>query len=185
MTEISNQELMRACVRNGDLAEVQNLIRRSPDLLQCRGIAGVSILHDAAAFGHVNLCSYLIEQGIPIEWPEPLSSPLEPAVRLGKLETASFLLQHGANPNKGRCLFSVIRNEYGNGRELFELLIKYKIDLNRVFAMFGNAANAMSALDYAGDGPFASLLSKAGAKTAKEILAENPNKKIEGADAKP
>jgi hypothetical protein len=183
--ELANRTLLEA-IETRDLAMVKKLVAENPSWLQENGMYGKSVLHDAAMWGANEICEYFISQGVPLDVDGVTLTPLSEAVRCGNVDTARLLLEHGADPNRcDRVLFTVSRDPEGRGRELFQLLHQYGIELNRVFAMFGDATHAMSALDYAGSGPFAEIFRNAGAKTAFEILAANPNTPIEGVDSQP
>ncbi len=66
-------------------------------------------------------------------------------------------------------------------------MIDAGLELNRVFAMFGDRNNARTALDMAGGDSteVGAFLRGKGAKTAREVLAENPNVEVIGEKTKP
>jgi ankyrin repeat protein len=107
---------------------------------------------------------------------------LQVAVDRGVIEIVELLLERGANPNLGRTLFSAIRDERRNGAKCIAALIKHGVDVNKVFAMFGDRKNAKTALDFTVNPEFKAMLLAAGAKTAAQVLKENPNTPIDGAD---
>ncbi len=73
-------------------------------------------------------------------------------------------------------------NEKGNGVKFVQLLIEHKANVNRIFAMFVDRKAAMTALDFAGtQEKYLTLLKAAGAKSAKQLLAENPKAVVEDA----
>uniref|UniRef100_A0A4W6E3J6 Transient receptor potential cation channel, subfamily A, member 1b n=1 Tax=Lates calcarifer TaxID=8187 RepID=A0A4W6E3J6_LATCA len=86
----------------GDLALLENLVRKSPEVLSERDECGAGPLHHAAAGGHVTLIQYITtvidsqelnscdEQGnVPLHW----------AVERNKAESCRALMDLGANPN--------------------------------------------------------------------------------------
>jgi ankyrin repeat protein len=68
----------------------------------------------------------------------------------------------------------------GQEREaILKLLLEYGGNPNVVYAMFGDKSNARTVLDFASsDSPVRKILLEHGAKTAAEILKENPNVEI-------
>ena len=60
-----------------------------------------------------------------------------------------------------------------------KLLLEYGVDVNQLFAMFGNKKKVRSALDFCEGRPdFIAVLRVAGAKTSAEILKYNPKANI-------
>ncbi|GLD54804.1 transient receptor potential cation channel subfamily A member 1, partial [Lates japonicus] len=114
----------------GDLALLENLVRKSPEVLSERDECGASPLHHAAAGGHVTLIQYITtvidsqelnscdEQGnVPLHW----------AVERNKAESCRALMDLGANPNiLNTALLSPLHLAVNRGHnDLVELLLSY------------------------------------------------------------
>ena len=80
----------------GDLGEVQRLVEGDPGLLQAVDEYGETALSYAAAFGHLAVVAYLLNQGAPIN--QCNSAALCLACHGGHLAVARLLLQRGADP---------------------------------------------------------------------------------------
>uniref|UniRef100_A0A8C7YW63 Transient receptor potential cation channel, subfamily A, member 1b n=1 Tax=Oryzias sinensis TaxID=183150 RepID=A0A8C7YW63_9TELE len=89
----------------GDLAHLENLVRKSPEVLSEKDECGASPLHHAAAGGHVTLIQFIITNNLHFSFPELNSSddqgnvPLHWAVERNKPESCRALLDLGADPN--------------------------------------------------------------------------------------
>ncbi|XP_067434014.1 transient receptor potential cation channel subfamily A member 1b [Thunnus thynnus] len=114
----------------GDLALLENLVRKSPEVLKERDECGASPLHHAAAGGHVTLIQSITtvidskelnscdEQGnVPLHW----------AVERNKAESCTALLDLGADPNVlNMALLSPLHLAVSHGHNnLVELLLSY------------------------------------------------------------
>uniref|UniRef100_A0A4W6E095 Transient receptor potential cation channel, subfamily A, member 1b n=1 Tax=Lates calcarifer TaxID=8187 RepID=A0A4W6E095_LATCA len=114
----------------GDLALLENLVRKSPEVLSERDECGAGPLHHAAAGGHVTLIQYITtvidsqelnscdEQGnVPLHW----------AVERNKAESCRALMDLGANPNiLNTALLSPLHLAVNRGHnDLVELLLSY------------------------------------------------------------
>ncbi|XP_069369144.1 transient receptor potential cation channel subfamily A member 1 [Paralichthys olivaceus] len=114
----------------GELALLQNLVRKSPKVLSERDEYGASTLHHAAAGGHVTLIQFITtvidsqelnscdEQGnVPLHW----------AVEQNKAESCRALMDLGANPNiLNTALLSPLHLAVNRGHNnLVELLVSY------------------------------------------------------------
>lgn len=98
-------------LRQNDLKQVRQLVRRTPVLLATvttwdasaggwHWPLGATALHWAAGTGNVPLTALLVEEGGDVNVPDRSgTTPLKRAVHMGRLETARWLLEHGANPN--------------------------------------------------------------------------------------
>ncbi|XP_053198303.1 transient receptor potential cation channel subfamily A member 1b [Scomber japonicus] len=114
----------------GDLALLENLVKKSPEVLNERDECGASPLHHAAAGGHVTLIQSITavidskeldscdEQGnVPLHW----------AVEKNKAESCRALLDLGADPNiLNMALLSPLHLAVSQGHNnLVELLLSY------------------------------------------------------------
>ncbi|PWA18222.1 hypothetical protein CCH79_00004232 [Gambusia affinis] len=86
----------------GDLTLLENLVRKSPEVLGEKDECGASPLHHAAAGGHVTLIQFITS----VIDPQELNScddqgnvPLHWAVEKNKAESCRALMDLGANPN--------------------------------------------------------------------------------------
>ncbi|WP_040768907.1 ankyrin repeat domain-containing protein [Novipirellula maiorica] len=97
------------------------------------------------------------------------SSPLSQACIAACEDFVKLLLEHGADPNLDRTLFSASRNKRNEGLAITKLLIEYGVDVNAVFLMFEDPNNRKTALDYCGDPKICDLLMSHGAKRAADL----------------
>ncbi|XP_035475477.2 transient receptor potential cation channel subfamily A member 1b isoform X1 [Scophthalmus maximus] len=155
----------------GDLALLENLVRKSPKVLSEKDECGASPLHHAAAGGHVTVIQFITavtdtqelnscdEQGsVPLHW----------AVESNKAESCSALMDLGANPNiLNMALLSPLHLAVNRGHNnLVELLLSYSAtecnlegDLGNSPAILACSINNCDAL---------SLLLKHGARLCKQ-----------------
>ena len=92
--------------RAGDYATVQDCIR-SEELFETRDFDGLTALHLAARYGHVNIVRLLLKHGVSVDMPAinlvetnrgSRGTALHYAVSGGHYEVAMALLGHGASP---------------------------------------------------------------------------------------
>ncbi|XP_017261877.1 transient receptor potential cation channel subfamily A member 1b [Kryptolebias marmoratus] len=89
-------------VEKGDLALLENLVRKSPEVLSEKDECGASPLHHAAAGGHVTLIQFISSVIDPLETnccDDHGNAPLHWAVERNKAESCRTLLDLGADPN--------------------------------------------------------------------------------------
>ena len=112
-----------ALVRIGDFNKVKTLIESKPSLLNKKDKNGESLLHKAAAYGHLDICKYVISKGIPvdIEIPDAKATPLMLAVSFNNIKVVEYLLLRGANINKQDCN-GVSSMHYAVSRNLPEMV---------------------------------------------------------------
>uniref|UniRef100_A0A8D3DX68 Transient receptor potential cation channel, subfamily A, member 1b n=1 Tax=Scophthalmus maximus TaxID=52904 RepID=A0A8D3DX68_SCOMX len=153
----------------GDLALLENLVRKSPKVLSEKDECGASPLHHAAAGGHVTVIQFITavtdtqelnscdEQGsVPLHW----------AVESNKAESCSALMDLGANPNiLNMALLSPLHLAVNRGHNNL-LLLSYSAtecnlegDLGNSPAILACSINNCDAL---------SLLLKHGARLCKQ-----------------
>nr|XP_043871217.1 transient receptor potential cation channel subfamily A member 1b isoform X2 [Solea senegalensis] len=127
----------------GDLALLETLVRKSPNILSEKDECGASPLHHAAAGGHVTLIQFIItvvdseelnssdEQGsVPLHW----------AVERNKTESCRALMSLGANPNiLNMALMSPLHLAVNRGHNnLVELLLSYNATDSNLEGDLGN-----------------------------------------------
>ncbi|XP_060920300.1 transient receptor potential cation channel subfamily A member 1b [Labrus mixtus] len=114
----------------GDLALLENLVRKSPEVLSDKDELGASPLHHAAAGGYVNLIQFITTVMDPQEWnscDDQGNVPLHWAVEKNKQESCRVLLDLGADPNiLNTALLSPLHLAVSLGHNnLVELLLTY------------------------------------------------------------
>ncbi|KAE8279919.1 Transient receptor potential cation channel subfamily A member 1 [Larimichthys crocea] len=127
----------------GDLALLENLVRKSPEVLSEKDECGASPLHHAAAGGYITLIQYITsvndtqelnscdEQGnVPLHW----------AVEKNKADSCRALLDLGADPNiLNMALLSPLHLAVSLGHNnLVELLLSYSATDSNLQGDLGN-----------------------------------------------
>ena len=156
------------------------LLEKNVQLVQISAWKATLFL-EACRKGKVKTADFFLKGGVDIDSVEGKLTVLNRAVGNGNIEMVKFLLERGANPTLGRNLITAASGSgVGQEREaILKLLLEYGGDPNVVYAMFGDKSNARTVLDFASsDSPVRKILLEHGAKTAKEILKENPNVEI-------
>ena len=163
-----------------DQAKCLQVLTQSPPFLKISKVTN-RFLIDACRAGMTEVASVLIDRGADVNFDDDNNAVLESATHQGQLEAVRLLLEKGADPNRTRCLTSAVSGStVGEHREaILKLLLEKGANPNIVFAMFGDKSNARTVLDFASsDSPVRKILLEHGAKTAAEILKENPNVEI-------
>ncbi len=188
MTEAEKEEVfftLNCLDSDANEAQAIELINKSPFIATYFFEERVQVLPHLAMLGFERAVSRLVELGADVNYLHPdgnSSLPLAKAIRYARLQTAETLLKNGANPNRERIVLSAINCEHSDqeGRvELVKLLVRYGARLNDLYAMFGDKKNVRTALDFVSKGSsMFAFLQSIGAKSAKEVLAENPKAPI-------
>ncbi len=107
------------------------------------------------------------------------------AVGEGHLAVASYLLDHGADPDLDRPLISATNHSDDDlAMRCVRLLVDNGIDVNQIFLLYDDPNDTFTALDWAKSRPaIAKYLRANGAKTAEELKA-NPVTKKKAAKSK-
>ncbi len=140
--KFSNRITFFIALKNNDLLQIRQLIRRDLDLLITQtewGVAsdgwhwplGITALHWAASTGNQPLAALLLEAGADVNvLDRGGNTPLHQAVHMGQTALVQWLLEHGADPqiltpHKQAALHkAVIRNR----PEVVKLLLDYDSD---------------------------------------------------------
>jgi len=157
------------------------LLEKNVDLLVFPEEWNASLFLEACREGKVKTADFFLRSGVDIDSVEGKLTVLNRAVGNGNIEMVKFLLERGANPTLGRSLITAASGSgVGQEREaILKLLLEYGGNPNVVYSMFGDKSNARTVLDFASsDSPVRKILLEHGAKTAAEILKENPNVEI-------
>ncbi|XP_072234361.1 transient receptor potential cation channel subfamily A member 1-like [Leuresthes tenuis] len=114
----------------GDLALLENLVKKSPEVLGEKDECGASPLHHAAAGGHVTLIRYIttvLDSQELNSCDDQGNAPLHWAVEKHKAESCKALLDLGADPNiLNMALLSPLHLAVSLGHnDLVELLLSY------------------------------------------------------------
>lgn len=130
----------------------------------------------AAKRHSVEVLQLLIDAGCDVnEFPQGTSeTALSNAFAFDNYEVIPFLLKQGADPNKCRCLISVVNiSDRDLQLRMLKLLLEHKVDVNQVFSAYGDYMLAMNVLDhFEDDEEIHSLLIDHGAKTAAEVTGK-------------
>jgi hypothetical protein len=116
-------------IAESNVEAVRDLLVQHPHLLHQKGGLGATWLHDAAAFGSVNVVEALLALGIDVN-AGVSQTPLGSCIHRGYLDVARALLDVGGSPNAGRLLIDAI-NAKQNNLELVKLLVEHGADVNR------------------------------------------------------
>jgi ankyrin repeat protein len=106
-------------VRAGDLPALQALAAKDPAVIGVRDGQGRSLLHGAAACGHLEMARWLIERGSPLNAVTvELATPLMQASLAGRVEVARLLIAKGADlearNNYGRTAIVLVGRQTGD-----------------------------------------------------------------------
>jgi ankyrin repeat protein len=163
----------------GTDAQALELVNQNPFVGAYRFENFGRLLTSMAAAGFVETCKRLLELGGELQKIEDNDAPISGAVGFGHYDVACLLLEHGSNPNEGRLLitasFSSERMNFDQRVAMVQLLIRYGARINDLYPMFGDKSKLRTVLDFVPESfPMFEYLRSLGAKTAKEVLAENP-----------
>ena len=156
------------------------ILKRGPLFLDVPESRNMFLIKACKA-GKLGAASFLLEKGADANAANSGLAVLTSTVAAGQLEAVRLLLEKGADPNRTRCLVSAVNGStVGEHREaILKLLLEKWANPNIVFAMFGDKSNARTVLNFvSSDSPLRKILLEHGAKTAAEILKENPNVEI-------
>lgn len=120
-------------IHQRDLKSLQEKISKDPKLLNMKLPRGVSLLHEAASTGALDICKYLAEKGLAIDAKDELGrTPLELASETGSEEVCYWLISKGVNVNS-------MDNE--NGCPLTEAVYYGHQSIVRLFILKGAKIN--------------------------------------------
>ncbi|XP_068160257.1 transient receptor potential cation channel subfamily A member 1b isoform X2 [Antennarius striatus] len=127
----------------GDLALLENLVKKSPEVLSEKDECDASPLHHAAAGGYITLIQFITTVMDPQELnscDEQGDTPLHWAVEKNKAESCRVLLDLGANPNiLNKALLSPLHVAISLGHNnLVELLLSYSATDSNLEGDLGN-----------------------------------------------
>ena len=113
---------------------MRELLAGEPDLVAQTDEQGRTLLHVAAAHGHVDVCAALADAEADVNVAdEDGETPLHLAVRRNQVAVAEFLLENGADTERrnryGRTPLNLVARETGN-IEIAQLLIADGTDVN-------------------------------------------------------
>ena len=95
--QASPEEIFKAAAE-GDLAKVRELVEKNPELVNARDEEKSTLLHGAAAAGHIDIVKYLLSKGADINARNNANqNPLLYAAFHGKAAVVSLLLEKGAD----------------------------------------------------------------------------------------
>jgi hypothetical protein len=138
---------MFEAVYSGSVADTAQVLREAPELLyENRGVSG-SYLHTAAKLGHIDLCQFLMDQGLDVNCrSDDRVVPLARAAGYGQMDVARLLLARGAwvdgHPDS---IATPLLSAAAEGHlDMVKLLLAHGAEINR--ESLGRPATA---LDYA------------------------------------
>ncbi len=140
--KFSNRLSFFIALKNDDLIQIRQLVRRDPDLLGTItewGVAsdgwywplGITALHWAASTGNQPLAALLVEAGADVNALDHSGgTPLHRAVLMGQTSLVQWLLENGADPalaanHQQTALHTAVLRNYP---EIVELLLEYGSD---------------------------------------------------------
>ena len=152
--QASSEEIFKAAAE-GDLAKVQALIEKNPELVKARDEENSTLLHGAAAAGHIEIVEYLLSKGADINARNSANqNPLLYAAYNGRAPMVRLLLDKGADfkqPDRyGRTILHYPVRE--GHRDVVEILVKKGMDIMVEDGM------AVSPLRYAVEGGHADII---------------------------
>jgi len=94
--EVLKTELFVA-IERGDMEEVEQIIKRFPDLINFKAPNTWTPILFATRYGHLRLVRFLVENGANIDQRNPLHAAS--VTNFGNYAVVKYLLEQGANPN--------------------------------------------------------------------------------------
>jgi ankyrin repeat protein/L-ascorbate metabolism protein UlaG (beta-lactamase superfamily) len=129
--QTSQGEIFKAA-KGGNLAKVQELVGKDPELVKAKDKEGETPLHAAAGAGHIAIVEYLLTKGAEIDARNnDNQNPLLHAAYYGKAPVVQLLLDKGADFNErdryGRTVLHYpVRGGY---KDVVEILVKKGMDI--------------------------------------------------------
>lgn len=127
-------EEIRGIIQSGDLPRLQMLLAKDTELLKTRDAQGRTLLHLAAAMGHLKMAHWLIGHGAEVDARTvQMSTPLMHASLSGKTEMVRLLIDHGADrearDSYGRTALILVARDQGDA-EMARILLAAGVDIN-------------------------------------------------------
>jgi ankyrin repeat protein/L-ascorbate metabolism protein UlaG (beta-lactamase superfamily) len=125
------EELFKAA-KEGDLAKVQEMVGKNPELVKAKDEEGETPLHEAAAAGHIAIVEYLLTKGADIDARNnDNQNPLLHAAYYGKTPVVKLLLDKGADfKERDRYGRTVLHYPVREGyKDVVEILVKKGMDI--------------------------------------------------------
>ncbi|CAH5970126.1 hypothetical protein AN2351V1_0717, partial [Citrobacter koseri] len=132
---------------------------------------GDSLLHIAASKGKIRVCKYLVDKGINVNSiDDHYLTPLVESAREGHLDVLCFLLEVGAwsDGDPRGITTPLIEASLGGHPEIVKILLKYKVNINRLQTKLNCTALDIS-IAY-GHEHIASILVCNGARKLLEVI---------------
>lgn len=133
---MKSEDAMYGAITRGDTDAVQRVMQEDPSVLTVFAVKK-SWLHWAAQKGNTEIMSTLVAAGLPIDCltSDGSSTPLNVAAGQAKVEACKWLIDHGADINRGlgelaTPIFSAI---YGKSLETVRMFVENGADVNAVF----------------------------------------------------
>lgn len=127
-------EKLMEIIRSNDLPGLQALAEKDPAVLAFKDSRGRSLLHGAAAYGHLEMARWLIDRGADVNaLTVEMTTPLMQASLAGQIEIARMLIAKGADiearNSHGRTALILVGRERGDV-ETARLLLDAGADIN-------------------------------------------------------
>jgi ankyrin repeat protein len=125
---------IKKTILSGDLSRLQALQAKDPALVKARDAQGRTLLHLAAAMGHLKMARWLIERGAEVDARTlQMSTPLMHASLSGKTEMVQLLIAGGADREArdsfGRTALILVARDRGDA-EMARILLDAGADIN-------------------------------------------------------
>lgn len=131
------EDEMYGAILRGDSASVQEILVKEPSVLKFYAVKK-TWLHWAAQKGHIDIMGILLNAGLPVDCltSDGRSTPLNTAAGQGRDIACEWLLDHGADINRGlgktaTPIFSAI---YGKNLKIVELFVERGANLDATFS---------------------------------------------------
>lgn len=133
---MKSEDAMYGAIVRGDTVSVKEILQNDPSVLTTFAVKK-SWLHWAAQKGNIDIMEVLVSAGLPVDCltSDGTSTALNIAAGQGRLEACKWLIDHGADINRGLGVLAtaIFSGIYSKSLDVVKLFVERGADLNSVF----------------------------------------------------